>query len=84
MVGEIALQAHEEEVHNKPKPEFDCRICGKYFTTRQNVQRHVKSVHLHIKSFECDSCTRQFTHKEHYVKHISKCNNVSETNDDSD
>ena len=49
-----------------------CDRCEKTFKRRENLERHMKSVHAEKKLFSCDLCTETFSRKDVLVRHV-KC-----------
>ena len=45
--------------------------CNKSFSTSYNLSKHVKVVHLKIKSFRCPRCGRDFGYKHTLRNHLS-------------
>ena len=54
---------HEESIHKGIK--HSCNDCGKQFTQKASLGRHINSVHKGIR-YECDQCDKEFSHK--YMK----------------
>ncbi|XP_053606530.1 zinc finger protein ZFP2-like isoform X2 [Plodia interpunctella] len=52
-------------------PVFECHYCGKTFTTKTSMRRHIY-VHMKIKRYECVKCLRQFSHKVNHQLHIRR------------
>ncbi|CAH1792573.1 unnamed protein product [Owenia fusiformis] len=52
-----------------------CHFCGAGFTTKYNMQRHLRSVHQlnlhHNLSFICDQCPAIYTRKEKLEEHVN-------------
>ncbi|GJQ69252.1 hypothetical protein Trydic_g6396 [Trypoxylus dichotomus] len=65
---------------------LECRLCGKYFYRKQNMQLHMKR-HLGIKPFKCNICEKAFLTKQKHDEHKNihtgdtpiKCNMCDET-----
>ena len=52
-----------------------CEICKKTFSSKQNLKRHVKTVHDEVREHKCDICGITFVHKmdlEIHFKRIHK------------
>ena len=45
--------------------------CSKSYTTKGNLDKHIKEKHLEIKPYKCDSCDKSFAQKSHLKQHIS-------------
>ena len=46
-----------------------CQICGKHFTRKSDLKRHVDSVHRGIINFRCESCHKNFKRKSDLKRH---------------
>lgn len=55
----------------QPKKLFECHICYKNFTRKENHKVHVKTVHERIRQFECFICHRHFGFQHHLERHMS-------------
>ena len=54
------------------KPQFDCEICHRSFSSKYNLATHIKAEHLGMrKSFMCPTCGRSFTQKNSYRQHAN-------------
>lgn len=51
---------------------MDCYFCGKKFTKKQNLNRHINIAHLDLKKYYCEICDKKFGRKAHLDHHI-KC-----------
>ncbi|KAK3100614.1 hypothetical protein FSP39_022640 [Pinctada imbricata] len=49
--------------------EFECEFCGKYFTKRKVLNRHIRTVH-EGKSTTCEICGLSFNRKDSYLRHL--------------
>nr|XP_029717208.1 zinc finger protein 543-like [Aedes albopictus] len=49
--------------------EFGCQICGKNFTRRTGLRRHLEQVHGGKMKFKCVQCGETFTSKNHLRTH---------------
>ena len=52
--------------------DIQCDGCEKTFKRRENLERHMKSVHAEKKLFSCGLCTKTFSRKDILVRHV-KC-----------
>ena len=48
--------------------KFHCKLCPKYFSTKQHVRQHVRMVHGE-KTFKCDICDAAFTSNGGLTRH---------------
>ena len=67
----FSLKKHVENVHGNKK--VSCNICDKPMA-KEDLNRHLQTVHLGIKKFKCDLCDKYFAHAEDLKSH-GKCNN---------
>ena len=65
------LKRHIENVHGNKK--VSCELCDKSFA-KQDLGRHLQTVHEGIKKFKCDLCEKNFARSEDRKSH-GKCNN---------
>lgn len=51
---------------------FPCGECGRLFSTKGNMMRHVQATHRGegVKMFPCETCGKSFKRKEDLVMHI--------------
>ncbi|KAJ8959267.1 hypothetical protein NQ314_006295 [Rhamnusium bicolor] len=83
--GEAFPNEYKYTEHLKIHP-LECRLCGKLFYRRQNIQLHMKR-HLGLKPYKCEVCQKSFVtrqkHDEHKNIHTGeapiKCNLCDET-----
>ena len=47
-----------------------CITCSKIFSTKSNLNRHIKIVHLKERNFSCDQCNKSFGLSQHLQTHI--------------
>eukprot|EP00953_Heterococcus_sp_UTEX-ZZ885_P008871 5265-Heterococcus_DN1.PRE.23 len=68
------LFIYDPNTSKRPKCVISCtwKECAKTFTTTGHMQRHVKSVHEHIKDVKCTwkGCDQLFTDKGHMQRHV--------------
>ncbi|KAI0756197.1 hypothetical protein C8Q80DRAFT_1091160 [Daedaleopsis nitida] len=50
------------------------QVCGKAFTKRDHLNRHIKSLHQHEQSHMCPvpECDKTFTRFDNYIRHMHK------------
>ncbi|XP_017545657.1 hypermethylated in cancer 1 like isoform X2 [Pygocentrus nattereri] len=60
------LKSHKELDALRP---FPCNICGKMFTQRGTMTRHMRS-HLGLKPFACEECGMRFTRQYRLTEHM--------------
>ena len=56
----------ESKVASTP---FKCDKCGRRFTRKSGLNKHIRAVHLNIRNFLCDMCPKKFTQKGDLNKH---------------
>ena len=67
------LNLHNQSVHEGIR--FKCQFCDKAYTTKYNVENHIRMNHSGIKDqpdmvYECDHCGKEFCRKDSYVRHV--------------
>ena len=50
-----------------------CLFCQKICTTKANVRKHIKIVHLKEKKYACDKCGEKFGQKSGVTQHSRIC-----------
>ena len=48
---------------------FTCSQCNKSFSSKQNLEKHLDSVHLKLKPFNCNQCDKSFPSKQNLDRH---------------
>lgn len=66
------LRAHMK-VHDNDAKEM-CQECGLLLTSRHNLEKHVKRVHLRQRNFFCDICGYSATFKHSIATHMVTSN----------
>ncbi|XP_063439887.1 uncharacterized protein LOC134721092 [Mytilus trossulus] len=51
-------------LHPEAGRRYQCPQCSQSFSTKPNMTRHFKQIHLEEKKFQCDICGRSFSQKE--------------------
>ena len=49
---------------------YKCESCEKCYFHKNELEKHIKTVHENIKSHKCVSCGKYFGHKQNLQKHI--------------
>jgi len=62
------------KTHSKVKPQHRCVECGKVFTSKSNMQAHLK-LHFESKTFSCPHCAKEFKGKKSLLEHVSTKHN---------
>lgn len=68
--------AEELKLHSRKhfSKEHQCHTCGKYFSSKSNLNRHIPT-HRNVKSFVCDVCQVRFAQRislqQHYLTHAN-------------
>ncbi|KAJ8903499.1 hypothetical protein NDN08_004605 [Rhodosorus marinus] len=64
------------ESERDPDPGDDnapaCPHCGRVFSRKYEMQRHVSAVHERVKNFGCDRCGKFFALKQNLISHIEE------------
>jgi len=58
----------ETETASESSHNFQCHICDKGFTTKQNMKRHTVT-HTGARPFKCEICDQQFSRRSHLDLH---------------
>ena len=75
-----ALSTHYDTAHAAgPSTErrHECELCGKKFTEKGNMKKHLSTVHSDVKSFQCGVCSKTFTQKGNLKAHLNKVHKMS-------
>ena len=49
--------------------KYTCQFCKKCFTIKENLGRHIKTVHEGLRQFQCGSCGRRFSDARSCIDH---------------
>ena len=55
----------------------DCIVCGKRYTSKSNLLRHVKTIHKNI-LYQCSVCQKKFQHLDLLSSHWKDCHKVGQ------
>ena len=70
------LQVHMKNKHKiniqKLAVKFKCDVCDMSFTTKSNLQTHIKTVHLNMIFHACSQCTKSYSEKRNLNRHIKE------------
>ena len=69
------FSSHFLGAHSNPG---SCTTCGKFFSSKKQLLRHVKSVHPISPPLKCDECGQLFKNAETLQKHMSCCRRVKQ------
>ena len=83
---EIHVQSHHDDllaskVSCNP-PVSECWHCGKSFANKNNLGRHVLTLHHGYRGFKCNICYAKFGDKRSVVKHLQKEHQADENNNE--
>lgn len=59
---------HNPLSHNK----MICSICGTLLANKTSLNRHMKRIHLNVRSFSCDLCDYKGLFKSNIAEHVNK------------
>lgn len=45
-------------------------VCGKCYSTKFNLKRHIETIHLRIKKYQCKDCKKLFSSKQNLTEHM--------------
>ena len=54
----------------KISKDYKCESCGKSFGQKDNLERHVMTVHEKIKAYQCEYCDKNFGEKQNLKSHL--------------
>ncbi|CAB0043832.1 unnamed protein product, partial [Trichogramma brassicae] len=54
------LRKHQKIVH-EGREDYECEVCQRTFTQKDNLIRHERTVHEGRRDYECDVCKKKFT-----------------------
>ena len=63
------INAANRKVKREDGTKYDCNQCGKQFSDRSPLSRHIKSKHEYVK-YACNQCDYQATQQGHLTAHI--------------
>lgn len=71
---ETSIQEQQEHNHSQPQPSpeerpYGCSDCASAFGRRQDLKRHVSSVHRKVFPYECIQCHRLFSRRDSLLRH---------------
>ena len=50
--------------------KLECKLCGKQFLKRSNMERHINTVHASKQVFNCDDCDFKTNHERKLKSHV--------------
>lgn len=62
-----ALQIHTDQVHDLSRLKHRCKLCGKAYKRKKNLDAHMA---LHLKEIQCDNCSLVFQSEKSLQSHI--------------
>ncbi len=54
----------------QPEAVRTCPQCKRVFSSKANMQNHVRAVHDGVRDYECPECGKAFTRPSHMLRHI--------------
>ena len=70
--GKNKLEFHIKTVHRGER-DFECKYCGKKYSTNANLKVHEATIHTKDLPFKCDYCAKGFVRKKACKEHMDKC-----------
>ena len=58
---EVSINDSQSEILSLGKNNFQCHLCEKSYSSKRNLQLHIKSIHEGVKSYKCSYCPKSFT-----------------------
>ena len=58
---EVSINDSQSEILSLEKNNFRCHLCEKSYSSKRNLQLHIKSIHEGVKSYRCSYCPKSFT-----------------------
>lgn len=52
------------------RAKFECEQCGKEYSSKSDLTRHIRAVHLKLKPYGCNQCDYKCSYKGHLNQHI--------------
>lgn len=71
---EPAMGSSTASSPSKRKP-YECQSCGRAFTRREHLFRHIETTHYNQKDFQCSVCFRVFSRKDNMMQHARNKHN---------
>lgn len=67
-----ALSKHIYDKHQSQGSDFDrkCPVCGKEYSERKGLNRHILHYHLNYKPHQCTFCLKHFSRRDHLTRHL--------------
>ena len=50
--------------------DFECSYCGKCFSRKDGLKRHIDTVHFNIRPYKCNKCDATFKLPENLRYHL--------------
>ena len=67
----VLLENVDDEINNHQEHNSRmCWICDKIFSNKNDIKRHIDSVHKGLKNNKCGECDLAFSDKSSLKKHI--------------
>ena len=55
-----------------------CQLCGRTFTKKCDLKRHVNQVHLKLRPYKCNQCDASFPRRPQLKIHVRKAHDNSQ------
>jgi len=66
----ISLKTHNSKRHSKTP--VNCNICGKEYSNKDSLSKHIQIVHEKAEVGQCEICNKDFSSKKALYKHLKK------------
>ncbi|CAG9859203.1 unnamed protein product [Phyllotreta striolata] len=69
--SDLQSKSHKYKTFKYSKRKHDCKKCGKQFSSKSSLNRHILIVHEETKRFRCEICDEKFTVKNSLKYHMN-------------
>lgn len=59
------------------KKKFECTVCAKTFSKRNNLNDHVLAKHSNVEKYMCPVCEKSFSYKQSFNRHMNVLHKVA-------
>lgn len=73
----VKTSARDGNEGQKASEAHTCSLCEKLFSNRNNLKRHLESVHSETQTFACNECPKFFSLRHNLQRHQESCHSGS-------